>query len=199
MDEPVLINLAPEAVERAFVRRSALDKLRFAANGLLHPPRVRGGSWDRRTIPVHDHPTARLMTGLVVNDFEPERCFEVLLDYYRGKGRSESVAAEKARERLHDYVGEYRALFQSMRDQGYRPDRAADAIGIAIDRKGGIVKVPNGQHRFYAARLLGLPAVPAEVRFVHSQWYRRCPAARGVAARIRAGVEAEGMTVLAAS
>ena len=173
MSQRVMIDIRPADVTRAFVRRSAGAKLAFALEGLGRPASVRGGGWDRRAIPIQSHPTYRLMHALVELDFDPSLCLDALFIYFRDKGRSRRKAFAKARAQLHDYVSEYRGLYESMRDHGYLPRLADDEMGIAIDREGAIIKVPNGNHRFYTALALEMPLVPAEVRFVHAAWYRR--------------------------
>lgn len=169
----LMIDLNPATVAGAFVRRSALAKLVFALNGLAHPAGIRGGDWDRRAIPIESHPTYRLMHDLMEREFDPKRCFEALFVYFRDKGRSREKALLKAKAQLHEYVLEYRRLYESMRDRGYVSGLAADEVGVAVGREGTMIKVPNGNHRFYTAVALGMEQVPAEVRFVHAAWYRR--------------------------
>jgi len=169
----LMIEIRPAEVTRAFVRRSFGAKLAFALNGFARPAGIRGGGWDRRAIPIQTHPTYRLMHELVERDFDPSRCFEALFVYFRDKGRTQEKALAKTKAQLHDYVLEYRRLYESMREKGYVSGLAADEIGVAIDREGAIIKVPNGNHRFYTAVALGMSLLPAEVRFVHAAWYRR--------------------------
>lgn len=46
-----------------------------------------------------------------------------------------------------------------------QPDRE---IGIAIDRRGNIIKLQGGQHRFALAKLLNISHIPVEIRMVHT-------------------------------
>lgn len=166
----LLVTVDPNAIDRSFVRRSSWDKLRFGLNGLGQPEMLRSGSWDRRTIPVTQHPGYRLIRELADNQFEPEASHETLVRYFRDKGRSVDRASRKAAEEGDAYIRQYHALFQSMKASGYVPNLAADEIGLAVDREGRWVKVPNGNHRFHTALVLGLSLVTAEVRFVHRRW-----------------------------
>lgn len=169
----LLITLDPRDISRSFVRRSPRDKLRFGLNGLGQPAMVRTGNWDQRTIPVTDHPGYRLIRELADHRFDPGRSYETLVRYFRDKGRSPGKARKKATNELTAYVRQYEALFSSMSANGYVEGLGADEIGLALDRAGRWIKVPNGNHRFHVALVLGLPRVTAEVRFVHRQWLVR--------------------------
>lgn len=48
-------------------------------------------------------------------------------------------------------------------------------IGVAIGADGSFYRLPGGQHRTAIARVLGLPALPVQVRLVHAEWMARQP------------------------
>ena len=167
------VTLPPAAVTHYFLRRRPVDKLVFALRGLSLPSALRRGGWDRGLAEVTQHPVYQLMAAFLRYDFDPDACHDPLVRDYIARGEDSGSAQEHAQRRLASYLAEYRALASDMRDNGYRPEASADQVGVAIDRQGGFVKVAEGHHRFALARLLGLDAMTAEIRFVHWQWYRR--------------------------
>lgn len=46
-------------------------------------------------------------------------------------------------------------------------------IGVGIDAQGGLVRLPDAQHRSAIAVHLDLPSVPVELRMIHMDWLRR--------------------------
>ena len=193
----ILVRIPVDRVERAFVRRSAYQKLVFSLNGLFQNPSIRTGNWDKRTIPVETHATYRLMAAIVEKDFDPAQCFDDLFLYYHRKGRTKRKALERAERTIHSYIREYEGLYTSLKDKGYIHGLAKDEIGVAIDRAGRFVKVPNGNHRFYTAMLIGIEELIVEVRFVHRRWYRKEAASLGGTCRenIRGALEQNGMAL----
>ena len=172
MDTPFL-ELDPSVVDRYVSIRSFREKAAFQLGGLGRPKLIHAGDWDRRGGAIEDHPVYRLMAGLYQQP-DPERGLAVVEAYFRARGMGASAAREK-RERKGEKVREqYVRLLARMAEEGYRPGAARDEVGVAIGRDGAVLKAPGGQHRFAAARVLGLPCVLAEVRYVHWNWYRDC-------------------------
>ena len=166
-------------------------------NGLFQDPSIRAGNWDKRTIPVETHATYQLMAAIAEKDFDPARCFDDLFLYYHRKGRTKRKALERAKKTIDSYILEYEALYTSLKDKGHIHGLAKDEIGVAIDREGRFVKVPNGNHRFYTAMLLGIEELIVEVRFVHRRWYRKEATSFGGACRdnIRDALEKNGIAL----
>lgn len=168
----IRLTIPPAAVSRYFIRRRPQDKVIFAARGALLPRYVRRGGWDRGLPLVQEHPVYQLMAAFLRHDFDPERCRGPLVRYYIARGEGKSSARAHAERRLVSYLAAYRALYEDMREHGYRAEASEDQVGVAIDRSGCFVKVAEGHHRFALAHLLGLNRMTAELRFVHSRWYR---------------------------
>lgn len=104
-----------------------------------------------------------------------------------------------SRERIDAYFGRYTELFRSVQDVGlqhrfayrglrvrrsglgawkqYWAEQGEQEIGIAIDHDGTLCRLPGGQHRTAVARVLGLSALPVQVRLVHSGWLKNQSAA----------------------
>ncbi|MBK1725623.1 hypothetical protein [Halorhodospira neutriphila] len=172
--ERLLLSLDPTAISATLLVRTPGERLRLNLGGALLPGPVRRGRWDRRTLPVEAHPVYRLMYRLDACGYEPEAGVVAFEAYFRERGLSLAAAREKARRKGAALVRRYAGLVQGMAAEGYRPGRAPDEIGVAIARDGTLLKAPGGQHRFAAARLLGLDRVTAEVRYIHRDWQRGC-------------------------
>ncbi|WP_290649469.1 hypothetical protein [Aquisalimonas sp.] len=163
----------PVRVRSFFPRRTSTAKLLFALNGALLPESLRRGNWDRRVYPIEDHPTYRLMATLYDNHFSVDACYRPLVQYYIERGRREPAARAHAERRVDDYMSHCGKLCQSLREDGYRAESSDHQIGLAIDRNGVFVKTSEGHHRFALARILGLNRIVADIRWVHTAWYRR--------------------------
>lgn len=64
-------------------------------------------------------------------------------------------------------------LFETMRDNGYDTSIASDIGAVFIDSDGRLVKGSGADHRFCAARLVGLQQIPLRVQGVSQDWYAR--------------------------
>ena|GEM_PF-5558344 len=172
MNSQILIRIPPQEMQSSYLRNSAWSKATFFLAGLSAHRLIQGGGWHKRTIPFFEHPAYRLLKTFYREDFRAEECREALCRYYRERGRSFREAEEKTKQKLEDYVQRYHALAESMLQNGYMINSAADEIGGAITPEGKVIKVANGNHRLALAMILGLPYVVAEIRFVHRAWYR---------------------------
>lgn len=175
---PIPAWLDPRVVTRQYLRRSAWEKLRFAAAGLVPPGPVQGGSWDRRAMPCEAHPTYRLLAELHAAGLQPERTalYQRLLaaaEAGRPISRRGMVLDDEAA--IDRFFAAYVDLVERMREEGYRPGASKDEPGVAVARDGEIIKVANGNHRFAVARLLGLAPIPVEVHFLHPRWHAATP------------------------
>lgn len=96
-------------------------------------------------------------------------------------------------DELDDYLGAYAILLESIRKNGVLKrsslsdeekmahhvnirsrgsERKEVDLGIAIDGNSKVYRVADGHHRSAMALLLGLPAIPVELRVVHRDWLR---------------------------
>lgn len=172
MAHPILIRLPTAEIRRWFTRRTRKEKALFLLEGLLSHPMVKRGDWDRRTFPVEEHPAYVLLQRFRAVDFDEEHCEQALAEYYAARGKSDDELESDLERKLPKYVAKYRRLAESLQRDGYVAGLDDDEVGVAVDRDGNFVKVTGGNHRFALASLLGVPTVVAEVRFVHSEWYR---------------------------
>lgn len=171
--ESLLVACPPERLQRAVLKRSRLEKWRFAANGALLPQRLKAGHWDTRAIDLEAHPTMALMRGFCEQAFDIESCRPLLAAYYQQRGLDHAAAHDKAAARASDYVATYRDIAADMRANGFRAGVAKDEVGVAVGRTGEWLKASGGQHRFALARALGLERIVVDVQFVHLRWFRR--------------------------
>ena len=70
---------------------------------------------------------------------------------------------------LQSYVG---GMVESLENTGYDSSRASDVGTAFVDADGSIHKCDAGNHRFSAARILGVAPVPVEILGVHRDWYQ---------------------------
>lgn len=180
--EPIFVDIDPARVQRYFLMRTPRDQLRMNTNRILLPRPLCRGGWDRRTLPVQEHPVYKLMEGFYRHDCEPGPCHAVLAAYYRERGLSAEEARAKADRKLEGHLAKYGGMIRDMIVNGYRTGQARDEVGIAIARDGALLKASGGWHRFAAAHLLRISPVWAEVRFVHPIWMRKLCGFKGVRA-----------------
>jgi hypothetical protein len=73
-------------------------------------------------------------------------------------------------QQLKDYCLDYVNLLQSMKNDGFIPDKGKDAIGVNIGPEGRLLKSSKGRHRLAAAQLVGVERVPVRVKCIHKKW-----------------------------
>lgn len=190
MRAKILIDVPTTTIERVLVKRTFLSKVLFFGNRLFRHPLVKHGGWHLRTAAFSDHPAHVLLQTILADSLSDENRASALTAYYLARGKSVWHAEKKVRDKLEQYVTRYRNIAESMRGKGYLADLADDEIGVAIAPDGTFIKVSGGNHRLAIARLINLPTVVAEVRFVHRDWLRTQPWQRGqtVPERIVAGL-----------
>jgi hypothetical protein len=71
---------------------------------------------------------------------------------------------------FRDYVT---PLIGSLRNEGYRVDRAPEHGLAIVDGDGRLLKANRGRHRFFIARQVGVVTMPLKVFAVHVAWARR--------------------------
>jgi hypothetical protein len=63
--------------------------------------------------------------------------------------------------------------------RGWAKEWGEREIGIAIGETGEIYRLPGGQHRTAIAIVLGVEALPVQIRLIHAQWLRQALGATG--------------------
>lgn len=144
-----------------------------AWGNLFAPP----GNWDLATSHFSDHLTYRRMRDLKENmaDFRSS-------DWYKLAAQElQRTGAFRYKQRFMRSVAELDAFFAdylvgmltSMQRSGYVHTTGGDCPGVMIGRHGELIKSPGGRHRWAAATLLELPAVPVEIEHIHPLWLKR--------------------------
>ncbi len=128
----------------------------------------------QRSQPIESEPRFVLMEDLIAHRGEPEGSI-----WYAGlahdletngvaRYKAQVFASEKEiRSFLRDYV---LGMVESLERTGYDMSRRDHGTAF-IDADGRINKSNAGNHRFAAARLLGIGPVPVEILGVHRAWY----------------------------
>lgn len=153
-----------------------------------------GADWSGALQKLSDLPVYREMTDVVrfASDFRQSpsymwmlRCIE------KGRPVIRNTVALSTQELLDQYFIAYLNLLNSIRHHGLLPHsdapnyfipaalrpairkRSERNIGVAIGPDGELLRFRHGQHRTALAQLLGLPAIPVELRMVHTDWLKR--------------------------
>ncbi|WP_311950216.1 hypothetical protein [Halomonas piscis] len=75
------------------------------------------------------------------------------------------------RARILTYLQAYLGFLDDMAAHGFNAARGKDALGVAVNRHGRLLKINRGLHRLAMAQYLGLETVPVRVQAVHRQWW----------------------------
>lgn len=130
-----------------------------------------------RAIPVAEERRFRLLLDLIEtaggdplrSRWYAEACAELKrAGFYRHKGHlchsPEEIAAMLDRHVM--------GMVRGIERNGYDPALAPDSATGFVDGAGRVVKSDAGNHRFYAARILGARGIPVEILGIHRGWYR---------------------------
>jgi hypothetical protein len=137
--------------------------------------RVEGGDWDApREGAVEDLATYRGLRERVVLDVPWEQT-----EFYRGCVASIEAGEPQwncsTEEAFRRACEEFERIYEEIRMRGYLSQaeladgRADHEIKLGVRRDGRLLFI-TGRRRFCAARLLGVPAVPAQLVVRHADW-----------------------------
>ena len=143
-----------------------------AWGNLFAPP----GDWDLATSSFSDHLTFQRMQDLQahLSDFRST-------EWYKGAVQEfERTGAFRYKQKFMRSIGEIDTFFVdylvglllSMQRSGYLSDVGGDRPGVMINRDGELIKSPGGRHRWAAATLVGVDAVPVEIEHIHPMWLK---------------------------
>lgn len=126
--------------------------------------------------PLEETKTYRAMRSIVVadTDYRGTEWYASMVDELERNG----FAVRKGREfhRREDldrfFEEDMLGMIRSLRDIGYRSDLAPDTGTGIISSGGQVLKTVNGEHRFAAARELGVCCVPIRIVSVDRTWLR---------------------------
>lgn len=187
---PAVIYIDPRRVEWSASVAVKPDR----GNALFHP-----GDWDLAMRSMHEveaNDPKYITCRQLLEGLSPEATDEYQLimqvvaqqGSYRGCRSAEDVKAHiRARGRF----------YQVMAEQGYKSQRELGASAYAgevqcgVDRKGRLIKINAGNHRFAAARQLGLKRIPVHLCLIHDVHRQGVEAAGGLPALRRFIAEVE--------
>lgn len=90
------------------------------------------------------------------------------------KGKSIAMPVKgyhiSSHQQLHDYCLDYVSLLESMRANGYLPEKGNDELRAIIGPDGELIKSSKGRHRLSAAQLVGVKRIPMRVKCIHKKW-----------------------------
>lgn len=147
-----------------------------------------GGDWDVPKLPMAevetDNPKFVTCRQLLVEHLAPEETaeFKMLVGVLDSRGGYRGCGS---REEIRNYVENLARMYAGIRDRGYLPrahfggTRYSGEIECALDRDGNLIKINAGNHRFAAARILGLKSVPVQLCFVHEAHFPAVARAAG--------------------
>lgn len=159
---------APPALVGKFVRDEDVMRKWF----------VWRGDWDLRAEPIEKHVRHQLMADVWTHRDRLQD--SVTLQDYSSRlqlGRPVELLKDNkrldTRERVLAFLQQQLELFHSLAREGFRPERAADELKVAIGRNGEIYKANGGRKRLMASRILGLETVPLRIAYIHCDWLQR--------------------------
>ena len=172
--------LNPLAIRANFRCRGLRRKSAFYTQSLDLPRYRRRGNWDRVATAFTSHPTYLRLQQI------HQYVYLLLSAQQRDllAGGDPVPEAPELAKQMPQPISEgplqrKLMLLEHMARQGYRQEMSFDYMGIAIARDGSFIKVSEGNNRLAAARLLGLPQIVAEVRYVHEKWFQEQVKSRG--------------------
>lgn len=145
---------------------------------------IKGGDWDRRTLPVEDLDIVRGARDRFVNGMSWDKT-----EYYRSCldliKKGEQWRGCRNKQDLDRYCVRFDRLYQQIRNNGYRPQTELSEaeygntapveheITVHIDR-GGRFLFCDGRHRLAIVLLLGIDRIPVKVCIRHAKWEVFC-------------------------
>lgn len=136
------------------------------------------GDWDQNVRSMETTTACRLMQDLwdKRDDLTGSRRYHELMEMIHSGSAYSSYHKGvylNSREKVLRYLRIYVSFMEQMCRHGYDPELAPDPVGVAVNRKGGLVKINKGMHRMAMARILGLKSIKVRVRAVHRDWWDR--------------------------
>ncbi|MCA1742989.1 MAG: hypothetical protein LC631_03435, partial [Desulfovibrionales bacterium] len=164
-------------VDPAWITHSVLFKDKWTRRSLGNFF-IWDGEWDQSIRSMETTTAYRLMQDLWAkkDDLTKSSRYRDLMEmidsgsayssYYKG-------VYLNSREKIIKYLQIYVSFMEQMAWKGYDPGLAPDPVGVAVNRKGGLVKINKGMHRMAMAKILGLSSITVRVRAVHRNLWNR--------------------------
>jgi hypothetical protein len=190
LGDKLLININPASVRRFLDDRILVDGIPMDLAEYF----IGGGDWSDIIMPLRTSSTHREVYHVARHpelDFRETRPYaRALSRLEKGKPYARNFITYRTKQEVDAYFGDVVKLIESIRSKGVLPRTRAKRhrntklqgprnwwveafeadIGVAITRRGTIVRFASGKHRTAAAMGLGLKSIPVEVRMVHASW-----------------------------
>lgn len=127
--------------------------------------------------PIDETRTARKVRDLWEHRDDPRRSrtyAELSERCIRGEAARKDGVMIDTPERVEAYCRRYLAIAEDMRQHGYRLAGDGERIVVAIDGNGEPVHLWRANHRVALARILRLPRVPVQIRYIDPDWVEAC-------------------------
>ncbi len=153
------------------------------------------GDWQPLLFPFNEGRIYREMGDLIAagEGFRESAVFaELVRKAEEGKPERRNAVYLRTVPMIESYFTRYLGLVEAIREQGLLrirelrrgslkgggvrlpiSDWTEADIGVGINAEGGLVRLPDAQHRSAIAVHLDLPSVPVELRMIHLDWLRR--------------------------
>jgi hypothetical protein len=164
------------------------NKILYAASVAIKPAKGNAlflsGDWDLERQPLHEIEVSnpkyvscrQLLDGDV--SLEETREYSLIMAAIRDSGsyRGCQNTADALR-----HIQARQDFYMAMQCDGYKSQamlggsRYQGEIECALDRDGNLIKINAGNHRFAAARYLGLTSIPVHLAVIHAEHLQRLP------------------------
>ena len=162
------------------ITKSIYRQIRGVPNTAFAYGTVRGGDWDRNTLPIDQENIILSAKNRFVKGMEWQETTHYV-ELVKRISRGEIVSGCGNMAELDRYFQNFDRLFQSIKNNGYKrqsdlcnskirtkgPDE--DEISVHIDRNGHYI-FSNGAHRLSIALILGIKTIPVMVCIRHAKW-----------------------------
>ena len=179
------------------------NKIRYATSVAIKPAKGNAlflsGDWDLQRQSLQEietnNPKYVSCRQLLDGDVGLEDTLEYALIMAAIREQGSYRGCRNAADALH-HIKARQDFYRAMQRDGYKSQavlggsRYQGEIECALDREGNLLKINAGNHRFAAARYLGLRAVPVHLAVIHSDHLQRVPNNLSALRDLIAGVEA---------
>lgn len=133
--------------------------------------------------PIEQESRYKLLEDVVVhrNRVDQSEWFQMLMRELEDTGLARhKLLTFRSREDIIKFLESYViGLIKTLESTGYDETISADTGTAFIDREGRLMKSDQGNHRFAAARILGVPEVPLEILGVHEAFFKQVTGKKG--------------------
>lgn len=137
---------------------------------------VVSGNWDKEAAPICESEKYLKILDLIQNKHEYRKSIfyhEIKNKIDNGKIYRHKNILIKNDEDINGFFKKYMLeMIDSLQNEGYLDSKAGKHGTALIGRNGELIKAFNGQHRFFAAKILGLNNIKLLITTIHRDWFR---------------------------